>query len=101
MIHLADGREIVIDGLSTAPASTTPDSYTPVSDSWPDYMETADWANRVGPKAIAVPGNLKAWCKVSERFGARGGRTQRCETAVGFMKNVRLASDCRDASFRL
>ena len=69
VIHLADGREIVLDGLSTAPAITRPDSYTPISDTWPDYMETKGRANRVGPKAIAVPGNLKAWCEVAQRFG--------------------------------
>jgi len=69
LIHLADGREVVIDGLSTAPSSTRPDSYKPVSDTWPTYMETEAWANRVGPTAIAVPGNLKAWCEVAGRFG--------------------------------
>ena len=69
VIRLADGREIVLDGLSTAPAITRPDSYTPISDTWPDYMETQGRANRVGPKAIAVPGNLKAWCEVAARFG--------------------------------
>ena len=35
-------------------------------------METEGRANRVGPKAIAVPGNLKAWCEVAERFGRLG-----------------------------
>ena len=69
VIRLADGRELVIDGLSTAPAMTRPDSYTPVSDKWPDYMETEGRANRVGAKAIAVPGNLMAWCEIAERFG--------------------------------
>lgn len=69
LIRLAEGREVVIDGLSTAPAMTAPDSYRPVSDTWPNYMETEGWENRVGPKAIAVPGNLKAWCEVAERFG--------------------------------
>jgi gamma-glutamyltranspeptidase/glutathione hydrolase len=69
VIRLADGREIVLDGLATAPAAARPDSYRPVSDTWPDYMETEGRENRVGPKAIAVPGNLKAWCEVLERFG--------------------------------
>ncbi len=69
VIRLADGREIVLDGLSTAPAAARPDSYRPVCDTWPDYMETEGRENRVGPKAIAVPGNLKAWCEVLERFG--------------------------------
>ncbi|WP_245513167.1 gamma-glutamyltransferase [Enterovirga rhinocerotis] len=72
LIRLADGREMVIDGLSTAPAAARPDSYRPISDTWPDYMETEGRENRVGPKAIAVPGNLKAWCEVAERFGSLG-----------------------------
>lgn len=69
VIRLADGRELVLDGLSTAPAITRPDSYEPISDTWPDYMETRGRANRVGPKAVAVPGNLKAWCEAASRFG--------------------------------
>jgi gamma-glutamyltranspeptidase/glutathione hydrolase len=72
VIRLADGQELVLDGLSTAPAMTRPDSYTPISDTWPDYMETQGRANRVGPKAIAVPGNLKAWCELAECFGRLG-----------------------------
>ncbi|WP_204307338.1 gamma-glutamyltransferase, partial [Enterobacter hormaechei] len=39
LIRLADGREIALDGLSTAPAAARPDSFTPISDVWPDYME--------------------------------------------------------------
>lgn len=69
LIRLADGREVVIDGLSTAPAAAKPDSYTPIADTWPDYMETQGRANRVGPKAVAVPGTLKAWCEAAARFG--------------------------------
>lgn len=69
LIRLADDRELIVDGLSTAPAIARPDSFRPVSDTWPTYMETEGWENRVGPKAIAVPGNLKAWCEVAERFG--------------------------------
>ncbi len=72
LIRLADGREIVLDGLSTAPAAAAPDSYRPLSDSWPDYMETHGRENRVGAKAIAVPGNLKAWCEAAARFGRLG-----------------------------
>ncbi|MBN8940844.1 MAG: gamma-glutamyltransferase [Rhizobiales bacterium] len=69
LIRLADGREIALDGLSTAPAAARPDSFTPISDVWPDYMETKGRANRVGPKAVAVPGTLKAWCEAAERYG--------------------------------
>ena len=69
LIRLADGREVVLDGLSTAPAAARPDSFTPISDTWPDYMETRGRANRVGPKAVAVPGTLKAWCEAAAEFG--------------------------------
>lgn len=69
VVHHANGTIDVFDGLATAPAQTRPDSYTPISDSWPDYMETKGRQNRVGPKAIAVPGNLKAWCEMAQNFG--------------------------------
>ncbi|MBU0725326.1 MAG: gamma-glutamyltransferase [Alphaproteobacteria bacterium] len=70
LIRLADGREVIIDGLATAPGEARPDSYTPVSDSWPTYMETEGRRNRVGAGAVPVPGNLKAWCEALDRFGA-------------------------------
>lgn len=69
VVHLSNGDLHVFDGLATAPAQTTPDIYTPISDSWPDYMETKGRQNRVGAKAIAVPGNLKAWCQMSADLG--------------------------------
>ncbi len=105
LIRLADGREIILDGLSTAPAITKPDSYTPVSDTWPTYMETEGWANRVGPKAIAVPGNLKAWCEVAERFG-RLSLAALVEPAIrhasrGFRVTPYLATCIADTAFDL
>jgi gamma-glutamyltranspeptidase/glutathione hydrolase len=69
LIRLADGREVVLDGLSTAPAAARPDMYRPVSASWPDYMETEGRANKRGAAAVAVPGTLKAWCETLECFG--------------------------------
>lgn len=105
LIRLAEGREVVIDGLSTAPAMTRPDSYRPVSDTWPNYMETEGWENRVGPKAIAVPGNLKAWCEVAERFG-RLKLAALLEPAIrhaekGFAVTPYLATCIEDCTFDL
>ncbi|MFC3125457.1 gamma-glutamyltransferase [Pseudoroseomonas globiformis] len=69
VLRLADGPEVVIDSLATAPAAARADMYTPVSDEWPDYMETEGRANRRGVGAIAVPGTLKGWCEALDRFG--------------------------------
>ena len=68
-IRLADGTHRVIDGLAYAPASTTPDIYEPVSDEPPDHIETVDRRSALGPSAVAVPGNLAAWCEMQARFG--------------------------------
>jgi gamma-glutamyltranspeptidase/glutathione hydrolase len=44
--------------------------YRPVSDQWPSYMEAAGRQNRIGVCAAGVPGTLKGWCEMLERFGA-------------------------------
>lgn len=69
LIRRPDGSEAVIDGLSTAPAAARPDSFVPLSDTWPQYMEVKDRANARGASAVAVPGNLKAWTETLTRFG--------------------------------
>src|SRR4051794_8796937 len=58
-LRLADGRHVVIDGLSTAPAASHADSFRPISDKLPDYQETEGRANAIGPRAVAAPGTLK------------------------------------------
>ncbi len=68
-LRLADGRHVVIDGLSTAPAASHAASFRPISDRLPDYQETAGRENAIGPKAVAVPGALKGWCEALARFG--------------------------------
>lgn len=68
-IRLADGSHVVLDNYTAAPAAATPDLYTPISDTWPDYMETEGRQNRVGFRAVGVPGTLKAWAELVETWG--------------------------------
>src|SRR2546425_4788303 len=63
------GNIVIVDNYTTAPAAATPDMYTPVSDTWPDYLETVDRQNRVGYLAVAVPGALKSWCYLVAGYG--------------------------------
>ena len=68
-IRLANGMSVVIDNYSTAPAAATPDLFTPLSDTWPNYMETEARKNQLGYQAAGVPGTLKAWAELVETWG--------------------------------
>lgn len=68
-LRLADGRHMVIDALSTAGQNARADMFHPVSDVPDAYMETQGRRNRVGPSAVAVPGNLRGWFLMQQKFG--------------------------------
>ena len=68
-LRLADGRHLVIDNYTTAPAASRPDMFTPVSDTWPDYLRAEGDVNLVGLLSVGVPGTLKAWSEAIARFG--------------------------------
>jgi len=68
-LRLADGRHLVIDNYTTAPAAARPDMYVPVSDTWPDYLRVQGDLNLVGVLSVGVPGTLKAWAEAVARFG--------------------------------
>lgn len=68
-IRLADGRHVVLDGLSTAPGAAHGAMYETVSDALPRDRETVGRANQVGPLAVAVPGALASWCRALRDFG--------------------------------
>jgi gamma-glutamyltranspeptidase/glutathione hydrolase len=68
-IRLADGSHRFIDGQSTAPLTVRPDTYRSKPGSAHDVFDTVDDENLNGPKAVAVPGSLKAWCETLQRFG--------------------------------
>ena len=68
-LHLASGRHVIIDGLSTAPAAAHPAMYQPLIDGLPTARETSGRRNALGAAAVAVPAALAAWCHALARYG--------------------------------
>ncbi|MBV9456238.1 MAG: gamma-glutamyltransferase [Bradyrhizobium sp.] len=68
-IRLTDGSHRFIDGQSTVPGIVKPDTYRSKPGSAHDVFDTINDENLNGPKAVAVPGSLKAWCETLRRFG--------------------------------
>jgi gamma-glutamyltranspeptidase/glutathione hydrolase len=68
-IRTSDGSHRFIDGQSTVPAMVKPDTYRSKPGSAHDVFDTIDDENLNSPKAVAVPGSLKAWCETLRRFG--------------------------------
>jgi len=68
-LRMADGTALCIDNYTLAPGAATPDMYTPVSDTWPNYLITVDRQSQVGHLASGTPGNLKAWDEVHSLHG--------------------------------
>ncbi len=68
-IRLSDGRGVVLDGQSQAPAAATPDMFECVSDEIATRLETVGRRNACGPMATATAGNLPAWVEALETFG--------------------------------
>src|SRR4029453_9344554 len=68
-LRLGDGRHLVIDNYTTAPAASRTDMYRPLSDAWPDYLRAEGDVNLVGLLSVGVPGTLKAWWGVGARLG--------------------------------
>ena len=68
----ASGEFVNIDNYSVAPAAAAPDMYETVSDTWPDYMETARRENLVGYRSVGVPGALMGWSYAAEKYGRLG-----------------------------
>ena len=70
----AASREVTtIDNYAVAPLAATPDMYQP--DDASGRMETVGQVNMIGHLSVGVPGALKAWCHVLERFGRMGLET--------------------------
>ena len=68
-IRMADGRHVVIDGQSQAPAGAIDDMFETVSDEIATRLDTVGRKNARGPLATATAGNLPAWTRALEEFG--------------------------------
>ncbi len=68
-IRTADGVHRVIDGMSAVPLAGRADMYRPEPGGAPENYQTLDRENEVGPKSVAAPGSLLAWCMALEQFG--------------------------------
>ncbi len=68
-VRTPEGRHVVIDGLSAAPAASHATLFEPVADTPDRRLEAAGRANAVGPLAMATPGALSGWIEALERFG--------------------------------
>ena len=68
-IRLADGSHRILDGMSAVPKAGHPDMYKPIPGAAPEVYDVEGQENLVGPKSVAVPGSLRAWCLALERFG--------------------------------
>jgi len=68
-VRLADGSHTIIDGMSAVPAAGYPTMYRPIQGAAPEVYDVEGRENLVGPKSVATPGSLRAWCLALSRFG--------------------------------
>ncbi len=68
-IRTADGQHTIIDGMSAVPLSGRPDMFRPLAGAAPQVFTAEGRVNEVGPKAVAAPGSLLAWCLALRRYG--------------------------------
>ncbi len=69
-IRKSDGTHVVIDGQSVVPRSGRPDMYRPIPNAAPEAFDVEEQENLVGPKSVAAPGSLRAWCQALAQYGS-------------------------------
>jgi gamma-glutamyltranspeptidase / glutathione hydrolase len=101
-LRLSDGRHVIIDGLSTAPARASAAMYEPLADGLPGDRETRGRKNSLGAVAVAVPGALAAWCHALKLYGTfplqRIIAPARRLAAQGFVVTPYLSDCIRDCA---
>ena len=68
-VRLAGGHHTIIDGMSAVPAAGQPEMYQPIPGAPPEVYDVEGRDNLVGPKSVATPGSLRAWCLALDRYG--------------------------------
>jgi gamma-glutamyltranspeptidase/glutathione hydrolase len=68
-LRLPDGRHSVLEGQGRCPAAVGPDTFVPDPGAPPGMLDAVGRRNSVGRAAVAVPGNLMAWCELLARHG--------------------------------
>ena len=68
-LRLPDGRHTVLEGQCRVPAGVGPTTFAPDPNAAPGSLDAVGRRNSVGRTAVAVPGNLTAWCELLARHG--------------------------------
>ena len=68
-VRLAGGHHTIVDGMSAVPAAGHPKMYRPIPGAPPEVYDVEGRDNLVGPKSVATPGSLRAWCLALGRYG--------------------------------
>ncbi len=68
-LRLPDGTHEVLEGQGRCPQAVGPTTFEPDPDAAPGLLDTVGRRNAVGRTAVAVPGNLMAWCELLARHG--------------------------------
>ncbi|UYN97879.1 MAG: gamma-glutamyltransferase [Enhydrobacter sp.] len=68
-IRLADGSHRIVDGMSAVPLAGHPTMFRPIAGAPAEVFDVERRENQLGPKAVATPGSLLAWCHALRRYG--------------------------------
>ena len=69
-LRLADGSQTILEGQGRCPQAVGPTTFTPDPTAGPGVLDAVGRRNSVGRAAVAVPGNLMAWCQMLQRHGS-------------------------------
>ncbi len=69
-LRLSDGQQTILEGQGRCPQAVGPTTFTPDPLAAPGALDAVGRRNSVGRQAVAVPGNLMAWCQMLSRHGS-------------------------------